>query len=155
MRQTQEKLKSLQSRFHAACVVCGRENPQGMKLPFHTCKDGSVKAWFFCDQLLQGYPGLMHGGVIAAILDGAMMNCLFAQGRIAVTGVLTVCFVSPLAVKQTATVRARVKKSISSCHILESELLQGRRTVAKATAKFMECTEHFLRQHKIAEEERK
>ena len=155
MRQTQENLKSLQSRFHSACVVCGRKNPQGMKLPFRTCKDGSVKARFFCDRLLQGYPGLMHGGVTAAILDGAMMNCLFAHGKIAVTGALTVRFVSPLAVKQAATVRARIKKSISAWHILESELLQGKRVVAKGTAKFMECSEHFLKQHKIAGEDKK
>jgi acyl-coenzyme A thioesterase PaaI-like protein len=155
MRQTQENLKSLQSRFHSACVVCGRKNPQGMKLPFRTCKDGSVKARFFCDKLLQGYPGLMHGGVTAAILDGAMMNCLFAHGRIAVTGALTVRFLSPLTVKQAATVRARIKKSISAWHILESELLQGKRVVAKGTAKFMECSEHFLKQHKIAGEDKK
>ena len=121
-----------------------------MRLPFRICKDGAVKARFFCHQLLQGYPGLMHGGVTAAILDGAMMNCLFAHGRIAVTGALTVRFMSPLVVKQAATVRARIKKSISSWHILESELLQGKRVVAKGTAKFMECSEHFLKQHKMA-----
>ncbi len=152
MRQAQEKLKSLQSQFHSACIVCGRTNPQGMKLPFRICKDGSVKARFFCDQLLQGYPGLMHGGVTAAILDGAMMNCLFSHGRIALTGALTIRFLSPLAVKQAATVRARIKKSISAWHILESELLQGKRVVAKGTAKFMECTEHFLKPYKIAGE---
>ena len=155
MRQAQKTFKSLQSRFHSACVVCGRGNPQGMKLPFRLCKDGSVKTRFVCDRLLQGYPGLMHGGVIAAILDGAMMNCLFAHGRIAVTGVLTVRFLSPLGVKQAATVRARIKKSISAWHILESELLQGKRVVAKGTAKFMECTEHFLKQHKMAGEDKK
>ena len=155
MRQTQENLKSLQSRFHSACVVCGRKNPQGLKLPFRLCEDGSVKARFFCERLLQGYPGLMHGGVTAAILDGAMMNCLFAHGRIAVTGALTVRFLSPLAVKQAATVRARIKKSISAWHILESELLQGKRVIAKGTAKFMECTEHFLKQHKMAGKDKK
>ena len=155
MGQAQEKLKSLQRRFHSACVVCGRKNPQGMKLPFRICKDGSIKARFFCDQLLQGYPGLMHGGVIAAILDGAMMNCLFAHGRIAVTGALTVRFLSPLAVKQAATARARIKKSISAWHVLESELLQGKRVIARGTAKFMECTKHFLKQHGMAREDRK
>jgi len=150
MKQAQEKLRAFQKRFHSACVVCGRANPQGMQLPFRTCKDGSVKARFFCDEYLQGYPGLMHGGVIAAILDGAMMNCLFAHGKIAVTGSLTIRFLSPLAVKQAATVRARIKKSISAWHILESELLQGKRVVAKGTAKFMECSEHFLKQDKMA-----
>lgn len=126
-----------------------------MQLPFQTCKDGSVKARFFCDQLLQGYPGWVHGGMTAAILDGAMMNCLFAHGKIAVTGALTARFLSPLSVNQVATVRARIKKSISAWHILESELLQGKKVVAKGTAKFMECTEYFLKQHKIAGEDKK
>ena len=155
MRQAQEKLKSLQKLFHSACVVCGRKNPQGMKLPFQTCKDGSVKARFFCDRLLQGYPGLIHGGMTAAILDGAMMNCLFAHGRIAVTGALAVRFLSPLAVERTVTVRARIKKSISMWHILESELRQGKRILAKGTAKFMECTEYFFKQHERTRGERK
>lgn len=119
-------------------------------MPFRLCKDGSVKTRFVGDRLLQGYPGLMHGGVTAAILDGTMMNCLFAHGRIAVTGALTVRFLTPLAVKRVVTVRARIKKSISAWHILEAELLQGKRIVAKGTAKFMECTEHFLKQHEMA-----
>ncbi len=155
MTETKKRFRSFQKLFHSHCIICGKKHPLGLKLPFHACKDGSVKARFFCDQLLQGYPGLMHGGVIAAILDGAMMNCLFAHGRIAVTGALTVRFLSPLAVKQAATVRARIKKSISAWHILESELLQGKRVIAKGTAKFMECTEHFLKQHKIAGENKK
>lgn len=146
---SKEHFRYLQKLFHAHCIICGNKHPLGLKLPFHACKDGSIKAKFFCDEFLQGYSGLMHGGVIAAILDGAMMNCLFAHGKIAVTGALTVRFLSPLAVKQAATVRARIKKSISTWHILESELLQGKRIVATGTAKFMECTEHFLKRHKV------
>jgi len=149
MRQTQKTLKSLQNRFHSTCVVCGEKNPSGMKLPFRLSRDGSVSARFFCSQLLQGYPGLMHGGVIAAILDGAMVNCLFAHGKTAVTASLTVRFLFPVVSKKPAVIKAWIKRANSPLHLVESALVQNRRVVARATAKFMECSEHFLKQNII------
>lgn len=142
-----KKLKDLQSAFHPACIICGRQHPRGMKLPFRILKDGSAASRFFCDPSLQGYAGLLHGGVIAAILDGTMTNCLFAHGITAVTASLTVRFLHPVAANQTATIRARIKKSNSPLHLLESELLQGKKIVAQATAKFMECQKSFFQKH--------
>ncbi len=140
-------MEDLRTRFHSACIICGRQHPQGMKLPFRILKDGSVMTRFFCDHFLQGYAGLLHGGVIAAMLDGAMTNCLFAHGKTAVTASLTVRFLHPVAANQTAAIKARIKKSNPPLHLMESELLQGKRVVARATAKFMECQESFFQKH--------
>jgi uncharacterized protein (TIGR00369 family) len=118
-----------------------------MKLPFRILKDGSVTSRFFCDHFLQGYPGLLHGGVIAAMLDGTMTNCLFAHGKTAVTASLTVRFLHPVTADQTATLRARIKRSNPPLHLMEAELLQGKKIVAQATAKFMECPENFFQKH--------
>lgn len=39
---------------------------------------GGVSTVFRGDALLEGYPGLVHGGIICALVDGAMTNCLFS-----------------------------------------------------------------------------
>ncbi|MFN3762633.1 MAG: PaaI family thioesterase [Anaerolineae bacterium] len=52
------------------CFVCGRENPCGLKLKFTEDPENRVvRAEFTLPEVYQGYPGIAHGGIIAAILD--------------------------------------------------------------------------------------
>ena len=100
--------------------------------------NGGVEASFSCEQRYQGYNGYLHGGIISALLDSAMTNCLFAQGRAALTGVLNVRFLKPVIVNLEATVTARMKKSAPPLFYMVAELLQNGRIMAKSTATFME-----------------
>lgn len=56
---------------YPACFVCGKSNPIGLKIDFYG-KDGEVIAEFVFQNELCGYSGIVHGGVIAAILDEGM-----------------------------------------------------------------------------------
>ncbi|OGV54456.1 MAG: hypothetical protein A2X45_09665 [Lentisphaerae bacterium GWF2_50_93] len=129
---------SRQTVLHPHCIVCGKSNGQGLNLSFQVCEDGGVEGRFFCSRKFQGYNGLLHGGVISSILDGAMTNCLFSSGRTAVTGKLTVRFSFPVLIDREIVVRARIKKSSPPLHAMESEMLQDGRIVSRASAKFME-----------------
>lgn len=51
------------------CFVCGRENPYGLKLEFYETTPGEVVVEFTVPEQFQGYPGVVHGGVVAAMLD--------------------------------------------------------------------------------------
>jgi len=51
------------------CFVCGRENPVGLKLNFYTLSSGKVRSEVNIPVKYEGYPGTVHGGIIAAILD--------------------------------------------------------------------------------------
>jgi len=51
------------------CFVCGRENPYGLHLKFYESAPGEVIVEYTVPEQYQGYPGVVHGGVIAAILD--------------------------------------------------------------------------------------
>jgi uncharacterized protein (TIGR00369 family) len=53
------------------CFVCGVENPIGLHLKFYETADGEVTAEINLPNVYQGYPGIVHGGVIAAMLDEA------------------------------------------------------------------------------------
>ena len=53
------------------CFVCGVENPVGLRLHFFETSPGEVAAECNLPEKYQGYPGIVHGGVIAAMLDEA------------------------------------------------------------------------------------
>ena len=132
-----EKLKALRQQTHAWCVVCGAVNPMGLKIDFSLKPDGSVEGVFAGSAALQGYDGLLHGGVIAALLDGAMTNCLFAHDRVAVTAELTVRYHEPVQARNPVTVRAWLVQSSMGLHQLRAELTQNGCVKAVANAKFM------------------
>ena len=51
------------------CFVCGLENPFGLKLRFYTTDPGEVCVEYTVPEQYQGYPGVVHGGIVAAMLD--------------------------------------------------------------------------------------
>lgn len=50
------------------CFVCGQRNPFGLKLVFRREGDDII-ADFQPREEHQGFPGIIHGGIVAAILD--------------------------------------------------------------------------------------
>ena len=80
---------------------------------------------------------MLHGGVLCAILDGAMTNCLFAHGCIAVTADFHVRFRHPVSTDQTASVQAWVSRSTSCLYELHAEIVQNNQVKTTATGKFM------------------
>jgi acyl-coenzyme A thioesterase PaaI-like protein len=140
-KPTPAAMMALQARLHGQCVLCAADHPQGLRLAFDTHADGHVEALFPCDRLYQGYTGYLHGGVIAALLDSAMTNCLFAHGRAALTGELNVRFLKPIIVSRPAIVSARLAKSLPPLFYMEADIRQNGHIMAKASAKFMEACE--------------
>jgi uncharacterized protein (TIGR00369 family) len=108
-------------------------------LEFELTADGGVTATFGCEKAFEGFTDLVHGGIITSLLDGAMTNCIFAHGYVAVTAELTVRFEHPVDVGKPVTVRARIDKMYRPLHITSAEVVQGHEIKATATAKFMEC----------------
>jgi uncharacterized protein (TIGR00369 family) len=124
---------------HPACIACRSSAAGGLGLDFGRLDDGSVEAVFHGGDAYQGYTGILHGGVIAMLLDAAMTNCLFAQGRCGLTGELTVRFRHPVASGEPSRLRARVERSMPPVFVLRAELWQSDQCRATAIGKFMEC----------------
>lgn len=97
----QDLLERTRRAAHPLCVVCGQSHKCGLGLRFSLRDDGSVEARLQCREAYQGYEGVVHGGITSALLDGAMTNCLFAHGTVAVTGEMTVWFRHETASKET------------------------------------------------------
>ena len=51
------------------CFICGLENPIGLHLHFYETEPGTVESIYSAPDHFQGFPGVLHGGIVAAILD--------------------------------------------------------------------------------------
>jgi uncharacterized protein (TIGR00369 family) len=51
------------------CFVCGLHNDYGLHMKFYEDESGKVVSDITVPKRFQGYPGIVHGGIIAAMLD--------------------------------------------------------------------------------------
>jgi uncharacterized protein (TIGR00369 family) len=78
-----------------SCFVCGEANPVGLKLRFHT--DGrAVHAHFTPRPEHIGFKGVVHGGIIATLLDEIMVwACAVQTKQFAFCAEMNVRFLKP------------------------------------------------------------
>jgi acyl-coenzyme A thioesterase PaaI-like protein len=144
---SQARLKTVRTHVHPYCVVCSQSNRLGLALEFSVHDDASVSASFLGHFALEGFQGCLHGGIIASLLDGAMTNCLFAHGHVAMTAELKVRYRKRVFIGQEMTIRAWITRSLSPLHLLEAELKQEGCIKANASAKFFERNERADHSH--------
>jgi len=51
------------------CFICGLENPIGLHLHIYEKEPGMVESTYLAPDHFQGYPGVLHGGIVASIID--------------------------------------------------------------------------------------
>lgn len=61
------------------CFICGRDNPVGLYMRFYDNGENEVYSHYTVADHFQGYPGVVHGGIVAAMLDEVV-------GRVSVIG---------------------------------------------------------------------
>lgn len=51
------------------CFICGLENPVGLHLHIYEVEPGVVETSYTAPEHFQGYPGVLHGGIVGAMID--------------------------------------------------------------------------------------
>lgn len=97
------------------CFICGIENPVGLHLHIYETEPGVVETRYVAPEHFQGYPGVLHGGIIGAIIDEisgrAHMGSDPANPRFMYTAKLEVKFRKNVPVGRSLKVIGRAGKS--------------------------------------------
>jgi uncharacterized protein (TIGR00369 family) len=109
----------------------------GLGLRFSKLGEGRVEDTTTCPEAWEGYPGLVHGGIIASLLDGAMTNALFARGVAAVTGELSVRYRGPLRLGRATRILGEVTRSRPPLHLARARIFQDGELRVEGEGKFM------------------
>jgi acyl-coenzyme A thioesterase PaaI-like protein len=82
----------LAARVNSSCYVCGTDNPRGFHMFFQEGDQGEMSATWTPDSTLEGFEGIVHGGVVSTVLDESMAKAVAASGVEALTAELRVRF---------------------------------------------------------------
>ncbi len=92
------------------CFVCGEHNPAGLQIRFFV-EDDVVKARLNPEEHHCGYPNVVHGGIVAAVLDECMgWAASRSNKRMCFTGEMTVRYLRPVPADRATTACCEVVK---------------------------------------------
>lgn len=120
------------------CFVCGMENPIGLKQFFYEDTDGRVMATFTPGDEHQGYPGLLHGGIAAALLDEVLGRVAIKRDVWLMTARLEIRYKRKIPLDQPLTVVGEVMRETRRLMKVRGELyLADGSLAATATATYL------------------
>jgi uncharacterized protein (TIGR00369 family) len=91
------------------CFVCGKNNPNGLRLSFEIDKEKqTLKTTFVASPTFQGWDGIVHGGILSTLLDEAMAKLVYELGYEAVTATLEIKFKKPASILEPIRVYGEV-----------------------------------------------
>jgi predicted transcriptional regulator len=91
------------------CFGCGPHNPIGLKLQF-TIDGDTLHTECTPAAVYQGWPGLVHGGILSLILDEAMNNVAYLTGTPCITASMNIRLRQPVKVEERLYITARISR---------------------------------------------
>lgn len=121
------KVVSKQNNSHM-CLICGMHNSAGVRGQFYNMEDGSVGGLFTFREEHQSYPGRVHGGMLATMIDELAGRVLWVDcpDKIAVTMDINVKYRKPVPyntpLKGRGMYTERLSRAYSAkCYIMDMD----------------------------------
>jgi acyl-coenzyme A thioesterase PaaI-like protein len=93
------------------CFVCGKANPKGLRVEFAVDRKARrITGVFTPEREHEGYKGIMHGGLVGALLDEAMVKLLWESGTPAVSASLEIRLARPAMVGEPLEISGWVEE---------------------------------------------
>ena len=139
------RLSDLGIDFDHWCFACGRANPQGLHLDFDVARR-RAETRFVPRQEHSGYEGVVHGGIVTALLDETMGWAIFHEGIWGVTARINVAFRQPILVGMELVVTGTVTKETHRAIEMHGEIRDAAGVLlAEADATFLVMPEEQRR----------
>jgi len=90
------------------CFACGEKNPIGLKLKFNFPGD-KIEFTFTPKREHQGWTGIIHGGILATLMDEAMAWLIIHKDLFGVTAGMKIRFLRPAKTGEELTITAEIK----------------------------------------------
>ncbi len=109
-----ESLKVVPNDPHSTCFACGKQNPYGFKLVFHT--DGvNLYSKFMIRPEFSGWSNLTHGGILATLLDETMAwTGIYLYKKYILTKSMTITYKKPVLAGTEIFLKGFVEKEVNS-----------------------------------------
>lgn len=143
---TDAQMRAVCDREHRGCYACRSVAKGGLGFTFIVQPDGAVATTWVCPPGSEGYPGVVHGGILATAMDSAMVHALFARGIVARTGELIIRFRQSVSADSAITISARLGDAYPPLYHMEAEVHQMGALCAFAKAKFMKTPDRQLQE---------
>lgn len=131
---SKENLTPLAHTAQNRCFGCGPANPAGLHLEFFIAQDQSVVSMPTVPDSFEGPSGILHGGIIATLLDEAMSKAVRVHGLIAMTRQMEIEYLRPVPSAVPIRIESQLSRSEGRKHWTEARIL-NEKSVTLATAK--------------------
>jgi len=131
----------MEVEFDGRCFGCGPLNQEGLQMTF--LPEGEVSVTEFeVPARYQSWKGVVHGGMVALLLDEAVGWAAWHKGHPGVTGKLEVRYRLPLRVGERIRLTGRVENVRRTLVYASAAIVRisDGATVAEATATLMEAS---------------
>ncbi len=140
------------------CIMCGLDNPYGVRAPFYNIVDGSVMSIFKYREQHQSYPGRVHGGLITAMLDELGFRALWAdelnESSFGVTTSLETKYRKPVPYDTELIGYGKIIKKTSNFFTSEAKILDKTGTVlANSLIKYIKLSSDKISEGVVEHEE--
>ena len=130
--------QSLQVLADRGCFVCGVDNPAGLQIQLKVdIEDSSASSIVTLDKRFQGWQGVIHGGILATLLDEVAIYACRSQGEQFVTAEISVRYRKPVPVGSTITLKGRIVERRRSLYRVESRIEINNTLHAEADVRVM------------------
>ena len=124
------------------CMVCGLENNFGLKASFYELENNEVVALFKPIEEYQSYPGILHGGIAAAILDETIGRAFLLNDEAAwgYTTELNIHYLKPIPINTAEDIKTTGRITKEEKNVAEGTgeiILKGGIIAARAHAKYI------------------
>jgi uncharacterized protein (TIGR00369 family) len=107
------------------CFACSGHNPAGLQLAFHQAEGWALACRWQVTARFENYPGMLHGGIAATILDEIIGQAIFRQeGHLPVSLTANVAWCKPVNVGDTVIAAARLTDRLGGLYVAEAFLFR-------------------------------